>query len=78
MYILNQKCHPHTGKLDSETPGDSLDAFLRWGDVLVYYGCHNIKIQHEPLGIEEQMPGRQPSSSAMLCAQNAFDICICS
>ncbi len=32
--ILIQKRHPYTGNLNSETPGDSKNAFLHWGDVL--------------------------------------------
>ena len=31
--ILIQKRHPYTGNLNLETPGDSKDAFLYWGDV---------------------------------------------
>ncbi len=31
---LVQKHHPYTGNLNSETPGDSNNAFLHWGDVL--------------------------------------------
>ncbi len=31
--ILIQRCHPYTGNLNSETPGDSENAFLHWGDV---------------------------------------------
>ncbi len=33
--ILMQKCHSYTGNLNSETPGDSKNAFLHFGDVLV-------------------------------------------
>ena len=29
-----QNCHPYTGNLSSETPGDSKKAFLHWGHVL--------------------------------------------
>ncbi len=32
--ILIQKRHPYTGNLNSETLGDSKNAFLHWGDVL--------------------------------------------
>ncbi len=32
--ILIQKRHPCTGNLNSETLGDSKNAFLHWGDVL--------------------------------------------
>jgi len=32
--ILIQKRHPYTGNLNSETSGDSKNAFLHWGDVL--------------------------------------------
>jgi len=32
--VLIQKRHPYTGNLNSETPGDSKNAFLHWGDVL--------------------------------------------
>ena len=32
--ILIQKRHPYTENLNSETPGDSKNAFLHWGDVL--------------------------------------------
>jgi len=32
--ILIQKRHPYAGNLNSETPGDSKNAFLHWGDVL--------------------------------------------
>ncbi len=32
--MLIQKCHPYTGNLNSETPGDSKNAFLHWGNVL--------------------------------------------
>ncbi len=31
--ILIQKRHPYTRSLHSETPGDSKNAFLHWGDV---------------------------------------------
>ena len=31
------KCHPYTGNLTSEKPGDSKNAFLHCGDV---YHCH--------------------------------------
>ncbi len=34
MSILIQKRHPHTGNLNSETSGDSRNAFLHCGDVL--------------------------------------------
>ncbi len=34
MSILIQKCHPYTGDLNLETPGDSNDAFLHRGDVV--------------------------------------------
>ncbi len=30
----SQQRHPFTGNLNSETPGDSTDTFLHWGDVL--------------------------------------------
>ena len=32
--ILIHKCHPYTGNLNSETPGDSKNAFLHREDVL--------------------------------------------
>ena len=32
--VLIQKRHPYTGDLNSETPGDSTNAFLHWGYVL--------------------------------------------
>jgi len=32
--ILIQKCHPYTGNLNSETLGDSKNAFLHWGNAL--------------------------------------------
>ncbi len=35
--ILIQKRHPYTGKLSSETSGDSKNAFLHCGDVLDRY-----------------------------------------
>ena len=31
---LIQKRHPYTRNLNSETPGDSKNAFLHWGDIL--------------------------------------------
>jgi len=33
MSIFVQKCHPYTENLNSETPGDSKNAFLHCGDV---------------------------------------------
>ena len=32
--ILSQRRHPYTGNPNPETPGDSVNAFLCWGDVL--------------------------------------------
>ena len=29
-----QQCHPYTGNLNSQTSGDSQNAFLHWGDAL--------------------------------------------
>ncbi len=34
MSIVIQKRHLYTGNVNSETPGDSRNAFLHWGDVL--------------------------------------------
>jgi len=33
--FFNSKRHPYTGNLNSETLGDSKNALLHWGDVLV-------------------------------------------
>ena len=35
--VLIQKCQSHTGKLSSETPGDSKNAFLHCGDDLAVF-----------------------------------------
>jgi len=37
--ILIQKRHPHTGNLNSETPGDSKNTFLHCRDVLALQAC---------------------------------------
>ncbi len=37
MSILIPKCRSYTGNLNSETPGDSTNAFLHCGDVLVLH-----------------------------------------
>lgn len=41
--ILIKKRHSYTGNLNSETPGDSKNAFLHWGDVL---GQTSITLTH--------------------------------
>ncbi len=38
--ILIQKRHPYTRNLNRETPGDSKNAFLHWGDVLAPPKCN--------------------------------------
>ena len=36
--ISTQKCHPHTGKLNSDMSGDRRNALLHCGDVLGVHG----------------------------------------
>ncbi len=42
--ILIQKRHPYTGNLNSETSGDSKNAFLHCGDVLAHLQSFNLSI----------------------------------
>ena len=51
MSIAIQKRHPYTGNVNSETSGDSKNAFLHCGDVLGHE-------RQEGLGLQDQ--GRDP------------------